>query len=188
MNNKEYRELYKQIALANQRISRIEQKYGQESWAINKLYEKLDNKVIKGITLGGRIQLNRNMSKTQINAIRRATDEFLKSKTSTLTGIRQAKNNMIQGIKESLSDNKKHVEITDEDANKLYQILEDDNTRDTAEKVGASFLWKFLISAKEKNMNKNDFISTVKNHLDADRIDKDTRQDLIDIYNKYMKE
>lgn len=33
--------------------------------------------------LNGRIRINKNMSKTQLNAIKRATKNFLNSKTST---------------------------------------------------------------------------------------------------------
>ena len=88
----DYKELVKRVRIANQRIRRITERYGENAWAVRNLTDKLDNKLINAISpYSGEIKIRKNMNQAQLNAIRKATNDFLdKSKTSTLVGIRRA--------------------------------------------------------------------------------------------------
>ena len=184
-NLQDYRALQKEIHKANQRITRIESRYGENAWAIHDLYGKL-NMARKAITPFGQIRITKDMSQAQLNLVRRSVKEFLKSKTSTLTGIRQARANMISGLQKSLSSTQ-DVELSDREIEALYRLVEDKDTRGTVEKIGASDTWKLLIDAREKKMNQRDFLAKVKEYYNYTN-DKDIKDDLKDFYKKYVKD
>ena len=184
-NLQDYRSLQKEIHKANQRITRIESRYGENAWAIHDLYGKL-NMARKAITPFGQIRITKDMSQAQLNLVRRSVKEFLKSKTSTLTGIRQARANMISGLQKSLSSTQ-DVELSDREIEALYRLVEDKDTRGTVEKIGASDTWKLLIDAREKKMNQTDFLSRVKEYYNYSN-DMDVKSDLKNFYNTYVKE
>ncbi len=184
-NLQDYRTLQKEIHKANQRITRIESRYGENAWAIGDLYGKL-NMARKAVTPFGQIRITKDMSQAQLNLVRRSVKEFLKSKTSTLTGIRQARANMISGLKKSLSSTQ-DVELSDREIQALYKLVEDKDTRGTVEKIGASDTWKLLIDAREKKMNQTDFLAKVKEYYNYTN-DQDVKDDLKDFYKKYVKD
>ena len=183
-NLSDYRQLQKEIHKANQRITRIESRYGEGAWAIRDLYGKL-NMAPKAITPFGQIRITKDMTQAQLNLVRRSIKEFNKSKTSTLTGIRQAKANMISGLKKSLSSTQ-DVDLSDREIQALYKLVEDKDTRNTVEKIGASDIWKLLIDAREKKQTQTDFIAKVKQYYNYTN-DQDVKDDLKDFYKKYVK-
>ena len=184
-NLQDYRSLQKEIHKANQRITRIESRYGENAWAIHDLYGKL-NMARKAITPFGQIRITKDMSQAQLNLVRRSVKEFLKSKTSTLTGIRQARANMISGLQKSLSSTQ-DVELSDREIEALYRLVEDKDTRGTVEKIGASDTWKLLIDAREKKMNQTDFLARVKEYYNYTN-DQNIKDDLKDFYKKYVRD
>lgn len=187
----EYGDLLKKVRKANQRIQRIQSRYGESSWAINQLYERIDNDNIRGISaLTGNIRVDKNMSDIQLKAIKKATEIFLdpkKTQTSTLRGITKAINNMQDALKKHYSDfDPKNPKIlTDRDAEKLYNIVENKDIRSTVEQIGASETWTRTLRAKEQNLSKDKFIDLFRN-TKIDINDVDIQADLERIYNMYM--
>lgn len=182
---KDYKELAKDVKRANQRIQKLQGRYGESSWAINQLYEKIDNKNVNGIsTMTGNIRISKNMSEIQLKAIQKATNTFLESQTSTLRGVKKAIGNMQDAIKANYSDMNK--QLSDKDAEMLYSFLESKETRGTVERIGASDTWTRAIQAKEKNLSKDKFIDLFKN-AKVDINDEDIRKNLETIYYKYMQ-
>ena len=182
----QYNKLRKDVTKANQRIRRIQAKYGDKAWAIANLTDKLDREpLISAINkYSGEIKLNKQMSDAQLNAIRSATNEFLQSKTSTLRGIKQAKENMISSLKTSLSTD--NIELTDKEAQALYRIVEDKDLRTTAEYIGASTLWSLMIDAKEKRATEDQWYQMLLDY-NAFGKDLDMKDDLKRIYEDYIK-
>lgn len=182
----QYNKIKKDVSIANQRIRRIQAKYGDNAWAVANLTDKLDNKVIQAISpYSGEIRINKKMSDAQLNAVRSATDEFLKSKTSKLSGIKQAKANMISSLRSSLST--EDVELTDKEAQALYRLVEDKNLRTTTEYIGASKLWALLIDAKAKRATEDEWYKMLIDY-NAFGKDLDMKDDLKRIYDLYIKE
>lgn len=181
----EYGKLIKDVRKANQRIQRIQSRYGESSWAVNQLYERIDNDNIRGVSiLTGNIRIDKNMSDIQLKAIQKATKTFLESQTSTLRGVSKAINNMQDAIQKHYSDIDK--KISDEDAEKLYYLLENKDVRNTVEQIGASETWTRAIRAKDQNLSKDKFIDLFKN-VKVNTNDEDIRADLERIYDLYMK-
>ena len=182
---KEYEKLRRSVIRANKAIERIEKIYGEDSWGVNRLYNKLDNEQFRGITKTGKIRLNKNMSDIQLKAIQKATNTFLTNKkTSTLTGIKGT----IKEVKNSLKGTLGDVEhqITNREINKLYDLVEDKDKRVITEQIGASSTWATLVEAKERKLDKNKFIDLIDKRTQADIRDIDTLNFLEDIYNNYV--
>lgn len=186
-----YDSLKKKVLRANKAIERIEKKYGEDSWGVNRLYNKLDNETFKGITKSGRIRLNKNMSDVQLKAIEKATNNFLDNKkTSTLKGIKATIKEVKTGLKGTLGDNEH--QLTDREINKLYDLVADKDKRVTTEQIGASTIWTTLTEAKEKYEagdtnfeNIDTYYDLVEKRGDLE-LSEDDKDFLEEIYLKYF--
>lgn len=184
-NRDNYEELKKQVIKTNKAISRIEKQYGENSWGINNLYNKLNNDVFKGVTKSGRIRLNKSMSDIQLKAIEKATSKFLENKkTSTLTGIKGVVKDVKSSLKATYGDmgNK----LTNKEVNMLYDLVEDKDKRSITEQIGASEVWATIIQAKEQKLDYNKFEDLISKRSSTDINDLDTKAFLEDIYSKYI--
>ena len=184
-NRDNYEELKKQVIKANKAITRIEKQYGESSWGINNLYNKLNNEVFKGVTKSGKIRLNKSMSDIQLKAIEKATKNFLDNKkTSTLTGIK----GVIKDVKSSLKATYGDMgnELTNKEVNMLYDLVEDKDKRSITEQIGASEVWATIIQAKEQKLDYNRFEDLISKRSSTDINDLDAKAFLEDIYNRYI--
>ena len=183
--NKDFEKLKRDVANANKRIRNIEKQYGEESWAISQLYTKIrDNQLVNGINKKGLIRVNKNMSNIQLKAIEKATNEFMASKTSKLTGIKST----IKDVKKSLQATYGDMgnRLTNKEINTLYDLVEDKNKRIMTEQIGASDLWATLVQAKEQGLSENQFEDLINRRSNADLNDLDAKKFLEDIYNSYV--
>lgn len=184
-NRDNYEQLKKQVIKTNKAITRIEKQYGEASWGINNLYNKLNNEVFKGVTKSGKIRLNKSMSDIQLKAIEKATSKFLENKkTSTLTGIKGVVKDVKSSLKATYGDmgNK----LTNKEVNMLYDLVEDKDKRSITEQIGASEIWATIIQAKEQKLDYNKFEDLINRRSSADLNDLDAKAFLEDIYNKYI--
>ncbi len=180
----DYNKLKYKVRIANQRIQRIQNRYGENSWAINQLYDKINNNLVNAISmLTGNIQINKKMSEIQLKAIEKATETFLKSDTSKLVGIRRAIKQTKESLQATFGDEVNR--ISDKEINVLYDLVEDKNKRVITEQIGASTVWAKTIQAKEQNLTFNEYANLFKDDIDIK--DKDVREFLKDTYKKYKK-
>lgn len=181
----DFENLKKRVQIANKRIRRIENVYGEKSWAIKQLYDKLDVEAIMGINKKGLIRVNKNMSKIQLNAIEKATTIFLSpsTKTSTLRGIK----GVIKGVKKSLKATYGDIDrpMTDKEVNVLYDLVEDRNKRDTTEHIGASTIWNETVNAKDNNISLDRYIELIEGKSNV-ILNEEDKLFLEDIYKRYM--
>lgn len=123
----EEQKLYNELKLlskrANQRIVRLERKYGKNTWATKYLKEKLEVEPLQAWTSSGRVKVNKSMTPTQMKATIKATKEFLKSNISTQRGVKKAKQKAISTLQTKFSSEKK--DITNAEAESLYHFFED---------------------------------------------------------------
>ena len=183
--DKEFAKLKKDIIRVNKAITRIENKYGENSWGVANLYDKLDNEVFKGITKGGRVRVTKTMSDEQLRGIQKQVNNFLNNKkTSTLRGINQVKKDVKSSLKATLGDIE--TNISDAEINKLYNLVEDKEKRVDNERIGASTIWTTITEAKETeidNIDKYYELVEKRGNLKLNEEDKDF---LEEIYLKYF--
>ena len=124
------------------------------------------------------------MTVTQMKATIKATQQFLNSKTSTKRGIKQIKKTTIKQLAKSLGTEEE--DLTDEEAEALYDMLSDDYVTDILKYIPASDFWALIEDAKEAGDNQDSFISRISDYIEFGN-DVDMRNKLIMIYEKYVK-
>lgn len=179
-----YNELKKLSKRANQRLVRLEREFGKDTWASKKLRNRLESEPIQAWTHSGRIKVNKSMSITQMRAVIKATEQFLVSKTSTVSGVKKVRKTTISGLARSLGTDEH--ELSNEEAETLYDMLSDDYVTDILRYIPASDFWALVEDAKEQHDTESQFINRIKDYIDFGN-DKDMVTKLTAIYIKYVK-
>ena len=176
-----YRETLKQVQKANNRLKSLSRKYGSRTWASKKLFNRLDASTLKAVKRG-RVKITKNMTMTQLSAVRNAVNMFLNSKTSTKAGIKQTSESIKKGIQKTLADEDRVID--DADIEEYYSMLTENSFKMFADYMGASTVWAFIDDAKESNMSENEFVETLNHYMDERFFDEEIRQNAIYLYNK----
>lgn len=179
-----FNELKKLSKRANQRIVRLEREFGKDTWATKKLRDKLATGPLQAWSKTGRVKVNKSMTTTQMKATIKATQQFLNSKTSTKRGIKQVKKTTIKQLAKSLGTDDE--DLTNEEAEALYDMLSDDYVTDILKYIPASDFWALIEDAKEAGDSQESFISRISDYIEFGN-DVDMRNKLIMIYEKYVK-
>ena len=180
-----FNELKKLSKTANQRILEIERRYGERSWAVKKLAERLEVQNLQALSSSGRIRVSKGFSEVQMKAIIKATKNFLKSETSTLRGIKNTSKRLKQNIRKTISSDE--FEVSDEDIETLYNIFDDDDISWLLKYVPPSDLWILLQDAKESQDTFDDFLGRIERYIEVEN-DITITLRLRRIYNKYVKD
>lgn len=179
-----YNELKKLSKRANQRLVRLERAFGKDTWASKRLRNKLDIESLQAWTKTGRVKVNKTMTITQLKATIKATQQFLNSKTSRVKGVKEVKKTTISNIAKSLGTEEE--ELTNEEAETLYDLLSEDYITDLTKYIPPSELWALIEDARASNDTEQQFIDRIKDYIyfgnDTDMIIK-----LEMIYEKYVK-
>ena len=179
-----FNELKKLSKRANQRIVRLEREFGKDTWATKKLRDKLATEPLQAWSKTGRVKVNKSMTTTQMKATIKATQQFLNSKTSTKRGIKQVKKTTIKQLAKSLGTDDE--DLTNEEAEALYDMLSDDYVTDILKYIPASDFWALIEDAKEAGDSQESFISRISDYIEFGN-DVDMRNKLVMIYEKYVK-
>ncbi len=179
-----YNELKNEAKKANRRIKNIDKKFGKSTWGVRRLESRLSSVPIDAWSKYGRIKVNKKMSIAQLEATLKATKNFLASQTSTITGIRKQIKNVKKGIRKSMSS--PTVRITNDETEKLYNMLSDFNVRTFVDNMGASEFWDIYLTSKRKNLSEEDFGEQLLNYYENGN-DEELKEDINKIYNKYFK-
>lgn len=179
-----FNELKKLSKRANQRIVRLEREFGKDTWATKKLRDKLEAEPLQAWSKTGRVKVNKSMTTTQMKATIKATQQFLNSKTSTKRGIKQVKKTTIKQLAKSLGTDDE--DLTNEEAEALYDMLSDDYVTDILKYIPASDFWALIEDAKEAGDSQESFISRISDYIEFGN-DVDMRNKLAMIYEKYVK-
>lgn len=179
-----YAELKKLSKRANQRLVRLEREFGKDTWASKKLRNRLESNPIQAWTSSGRVKVNKSMTVTQMRAVIKATEQFLASKTSTVSGVKKVKKTTISGLAKSLGTD--GDTLTNDEAEALYDMLSDDYVTDIMKYIPASEFWSLVQDAKEQHDSQEQFVNRIKDYIDFGN-DKDMIIKLTSIYIKYVK-
>lgn len=176
-------ETRKMVERANKRLKGLNNAGYKGTWASKKLINRIDTKTLKAWSKKGKIKLNKNLTNTQLKAIQKATDQFLKSKTSTIKGIRDTESATIKSIQETLSDEKRGL-VTKEDAEFYYDMFGNSDFNYFVDQIGASTLWMLIDEAIEEDDTEDDWINRLARYITIN--DLDVRERAIRLYNKYI--
>lgn len=169
----------KKINLKTKKIVRFK----SGTWASKKLYEKVGDYITNN-----QISVPPKANRTQLISLNKAMRNFLDSKTSTVSGIREIERQQKDNISNILGDFDSD-EISNDEIETLYDFFEDkDFNNVTKEKnIMPSDMWITLTTAKEEKWTNEKYLKNIYNYNpDLDMNDLDLKESLISIYNKYM--
>lgn len=184
IREKKYKQVKKLSQKANVKLKSLKRVSKSGTWASRKLKNRLSIKKLKAWNKIGRISVNKNLSITDLKMIEKAINQFLASKTSTKKGIEEAKNRVRDSIKNTL--NEEGYDLTDEEADTFYSMLEDDDFNYFADKVGASTMWAIMDDAIEYNESDSKFANRIERYV-ATINDLDTLEKVKNLYDKYVR-
>lgn len=124
------------------------------------------------------------MSATKMKAVLKYTENFLNSQTSTLKGIKQASKNIKTGLKRSLSD--ESHEVSDEDAELIFQIMGDANAKDFTARMKDSEFINLLEGCIENRWSKEEFVDQLLYTYINDTNNLDLKEKAEALYDKYF--
>ena len=154
MTEDEYKNLSRMIKKANRRLMRLE-KFSDKnvSWAGKQLQSKIDNEKVGAWSRDNLIQISNNMSDLQLQRVYKATSDFLNSKASTVTGVKNI-------IKRTTRNIGVSVGVSRDEAESLYQMLTDDTFKYIKENSSAtsSDIWYVIQEAKERRFTGQAFL------------------------------
>jgi hypothetical protein len=183
-NEQQYRELIRKVGQANKRLRAIKNEFGTLGWAGETLKDKTEMNLIKAWTSKG-IRINKNMSKEQQKAVLKAINNFFKSKTSTIKGIKRVQREQIESLRITFS--RDDVELTTEESKALYKRFEDRDYTTVTRFIKPSDLNVLIDVAKEHNDTFKQFMRRRVDSYITGIIDKNLRISLKAIYEKYVR-
>ena len=160
-------------------------KYTSDSWAGKKLREKVST--IKGASISGRrLKISNRINVTDLRALKKATSNFLKSKTSTNKGIKDVENRIKQTIKDTIED--EEVELSDREVETLYNFFEDPDFTYVTKYIDPSELMIVMQEVASRGGTSDDFLREIEKYIYSDSLYKD--DDLVEalerIYNRFV--
>ena len=154
-----YTELKTLSKRANQRILRLERKFGTENLAIRNLRDKLAIEPLQAWTSSGRVKVNKSMTEIQMKATIKATNQFLNPNLSTITGIKKAKKKATETLRVRFSTDVK--QLTTQEAEVLYSIFTDKDVNQISNFVPGSDALAVTENAVEQKQSFNDFVAVM---------------------------
>lgn len=172
----------------NRKLTRIRREYGSLQYSSKNLMEQItarkDLKRAYNIKTG-RIQIRKSLSNDDLKSLNKLMSNFLKDKTSTISGIKNRRESARLGLKQLMGDVDREISDTDIDAfARTFQ--------------NADFRWlmrygidesEFVSMVQEAISNRwteGYFLETITDYIGIIP-DLDMKDDLIDLYNKYVR-
>lgn len=183
---KDYKIAQKQVQKVNQRLKSLERQFakGKGTWSVKLLRDKMDTSKI-GAWKNNRLSINKDMTRTQLIAVQRASSQFLSSKTSTKKGI----NDVREQTKESLYKTLKLQDdnLTMADIDDFYTLIGDADAKPflKTDVMGGSALQIAISDAIQYNDSLEQFIERMETFVSI--ADSELREKAKRLYDKYVK-
>lgn len=179
-------ETEKLVKRANARLDSLQRRFKKGSWASRKLMNRLDNQQLKMWNKKtGKIKMKKNLNKTQMIALNKATRNFLNSQTSTRKGIEEVRKKQIENIRErrKIEDD---VDLSYEEAEEFYEMFGNDDFEYFAEKSNSSTVQACIEDAIDEDDSEGYFIKRLERYTSVNMNDLDIREKAVRLYNKYV--
>lgn len=186
---KMYRQTQEKLSQVNKKLQALSKGGYSGTWSSRKLMNRLmgGNIDVIDVTRRGKqitgLKASKRLTKTEMVAIQKASQQFLVSKTSTIKGIKSVREQTISSLRGTMSTEKK--ELTNEEAEFLYDMLGDNDFDDFVSKVGASTMWNLIEDAKDAGDTQQGFLARLE-RMAITLEDKDLREKAMRIYEKYV--
>lgn len=183
---KDYKIAQKQVQKVNQRLKSLERQFakGKGTWSVKLLRDKMDTNKI-GAWKNNRLTISKDMTRTQLIAVQRASSQFLASKTSTKKGVNEVREETKESLYRTLKlqdDN-----LTKADIDDFYILLGDADARPflKTDVMGGSALQIAISDAISYNDTEQQFLERMETFINI--ADSELREKARRLYKKYVK-
>lgn len=178
--------LLRSIEMTNRKLNRLESAGVYNKYASKKLLRTIHNESPIKYNKGKRVKVTVNVKKlnpSQIRYYQKVFNTFLESKTSSAIGIKDKESKTRDKLKQSLS------EITDEDISEqdvedFYTLVEDNDFRYLADKIGDSDIYILVNEAKSRDLDEEGFTKMLEQYMTVNT--KEARDAASNLYNKFV--
>ena len=126
----------------------------------------------------------KGLTQSELRLYQKQMESFLKSKTSTVSGVKQARANVIEKVKKSLSG-MTDLELTDDDVEDFFNLTSKDNDfKYLADRMDPSKLYILMQHTKEADGTGENFISMLENYMTVNN--QNVRNKATRLYNKFI--
>lgn len=146
-------------------------------WAATRMLNYLSADIINAVTKKGYIKFNKKLSVGQMKAILKTTTNFLNAKTSTVQGVKEARQKIIDEYRLT-------QDLSYKQAESLYSFFESEDYK-LSDDVKYE-VQKIAITVAKQGGDDEYFIERVKDYIDYGN-DEDMKSQLVDIFNIFNK-
>ena len=180
--------LLRSIEMTNRKLNRLESAGEYNKYASKKLLQRIRNESLVKYNKGKRVKVTVNVKKlnpTQIRYYQKVFNSFLESKTSSAFGIKDVESRTHEKLKQSLSEIRDE-DLTEQDVEDFYTLVEDNDFRYFADKIGDSDIYILVNEAKSRDLKKRPFYEMLKQYMTINT--KEARDAARRLYEKYVGE
>ena len=179
-----YSEVRKMASKANARLKSLKRAgFKKDSWAGKRLFDRVDNSLVKGVNRKNKtIRVRKNMSTGQLKVLGKSLANFLSSETSTVAGIKRSHKKSVETFKNTISG-QYGGNITYEEAEVIQLLFNDKDFNYLAEQIGGSDPIYFIADAIESGDSEEDFFERMQTYF-YDLKDEDLRKRTSKLYDK----
>lgn len=166
--------------------------YYDESIAVENLFNYLGTETVDvKQTKKGYVSTRGIKSKsfTQITAINKEISEFIKNKTSTVTGMEELYEERRNELYRFINDKDFVNSLSYHDIRTIYRVFQSNEYKKLQSRMGSPEFFTLLTQAIDEQWDKNKFIKEMKNYLPEGN-DEDLKKDvtnIIKVYNSRIK-
>lgn len=183
---KDYKIALKQVQKVNQRLKSLERQFakGKGTWSVKLLRDKMDTNKI-GAWKNNRLTISKDMTRTQLIAVQRASSQFLASKTSTKKGVNEVREETKESLYRTLKLQDDNLTMADIDD--FYTLLGDADARPflKTDVMGGSALQIAISDAISYNDTEQQFLERMETFINI--ADSELREKARRLYKKYVK-
>ena len=179
--------LLRSVEMVNKKLNQLERAGLYGKYAYKKLYRSIQNEPKIKYNRGKKSKITvqvKQMNSSQIRYYTKIFDTFLKSKTSSPIGIRETQSKTAEKLKQSLSEIT-DSDIDDEDIEDFYSLVQDEDFRYLADKIGDSDIYILVNEARERNLKETGFAKLLEQYMTLNT--QEIRDAALNLYNKFVE-
>ena len=159
-----------------------------ESIAVENIFDYLESSPVDiQKTKSGYISVRniKNKSITQLTGINKAISEFVKNKTSTVSGMNELYEERRNELSRFISDKEFVDSLSYKDIRSIYKVFQSNEYKKLQSRMGSPEFFTLLTQSIDEKWNQEKFAKEIDLYM-AEGNDEDLKEEITNIYNKYI--
>ena len=159
-----------------------------ESIAVENIFNYLDTSPLDVTqTKSGYISTRgiKGKSVTQLTGINKAISEFIKNKTSTVSGMNELYEERRNELSRMIGDQEFIDSLSYKDIRNIYKVFQSEEHKRLQSRMGSPEFFTLATQAIDEKWDSNKFKKEMSNYI-AEGNDKKLKKDIVSLYNNYI--